>query len=68
MGVLSTEGDREHSLEIGKYTLDENASAFLDGNKLYLNEELIEGARPEAGPFFWAIQSLVDQASQQNKR
>jgi len=44
MCVLSTEGDREHSLEIGKYTLDIDASAFLDGNKLFQRHAALLGS------------------------
>ena len=44
MNVLSAEGDREHSLEIGKYTIDESATAFLDGNKLFQRHAALLGS------------------------
>lgn len=35
MNLLSAEGKTDHALEIGRYTIDENAKAYLDGNKLF---------------------------------
>ena len=35
MALLSAEGKTEHSLEIGRYTIDESAKAYLDGNRFF---------------------------------
>ena len=61
MGVLSTEGDREHSLEIGKYTLVENASAFLDGNKLFQRHAALLGSTGSGKS--WTVATILEQAA-----
>lgn len=62
MGVLSTEGDREHSLEIGKYTLDEEgASAFLDGNKLFQRHAALLGSTGSGKS--WTVATILERAA-----
>ena len=61
MCVLSTEGDREHSLEIGKYTLDGVASAFLDGNKLFQRHAALLGSTGSGKS--WTVATILEQAA-----
>jgi len=61
MCVLSTEGDREHSLEIGKYTLDIDASAFLDGNKLFQRHAALLGSTGSGKS--WTVATILEQAA-----
>lgn len=61
MSVLSTEGDREHSLEIGKYTLDENAAAFLDGNKLFQRHAALLGSTGSGKS--WTVATILERAA-----
>ena len=35
MNILVASGDKEQSLALGKYTIDDSATAYLDGNKFY---------------------------------
>ncbi len=61
MGLLSTAGDRAHSLEIGTYTLDENASAFVDGNKLFQRHAALLGSTGSGKS--WAVATILEQAA-----
>jgi uncharacterized protein len=61
MCVLSTEGDREHSLEIGKYTLDIDASAFLDGNKLFQRHAALLGSTGSGKS--WTVATILERAA-----
>ena len=44
MSLLASAGDTEHSLEIGKYAIDDSASAYLDGNKLFQRHAALLGS------------------------
>ncbi len=61
MCVLSTEGDREHSLEIGKYTLNIDASAFLDGNKLFQRHAALLGSTGSGKS--WTVATILEKAA-----
>jgi len=61
MCVLAAEGDREHSLEIGKYTLDESATAFLDGNKLFQRHAALLGSTGSGKS--WTVASILERAA-----
>lgn len=61
MSLLSTEGDREHSLEIGKYTLDESATAFLDGNRLFQRHAALLGSTGSGKS--WTVASILERAA-----
>ncbi len=61
MMLLSTEGKTDHSLEIGHYTIDENAKAYLDGNKLFQRHASLLGSTGSGKS--WSVASILEQAS-----
>ena len=61
MALLSVEGKTEHSLEIGRYTIDENAVAYLDGNKLFQRHASLVGSTG-AGKS-WIVAAILEQAA-----
>lgn len=61
MSLLSTEGKTDHSLEIGRYTIDENAKAYLDGNKLFQRHASLLGSTGSGKS--WTVASVLEQAS-----
>jgi len=61
MNLLSTAGKTEHSLEIGKYTIDKNAKAFLDGNKLFQRHASLLGSTGSGKS--WTVAALLEQAA-----
>lgn len=61
MSLLSVEGNTEHSLEIGRYTIDENAKAYLDGNKLFQRHASLLGSTGSGKS--WTVASLLEQAA-----
>ncbi|MFH1999218.1 MAG: ATP-binding protein [Planctomycetota bacterium] len=61
MGLLSTEGKTEHSLEIGRYTIDENAAAYLDGNKLFQRHASLLGSTGSGKS--WSVAAILEQAA-----
>ena len=62
MSMLASEGDRKHSLELGKYTLDESAAAFLDGNKLFQRHAALLGSTGSGKS--WTVASILERAAQ----
>jgi len=60
MGLLSNKGG-EHSLEIGRYTIDENAKAYLDGNKLFQRHASILGSTGSGKS--WTVASILEQTA-----
>jgi DNA helicase HerA-like ATPase len=61
MGLLSAEGKTEQSLEIGRYTIDESATAYLDGNKLFQRHASLLGSTGSGKS--WTVASILEQAS-----
>lgn len=61
MNLLNVEGDSAHSLEIGKYTIDESATAYLDGNKLFQRHASLLGSTGSGKS--WAVASILEQAA-----
>jgi len=61
MRLLSVEGKTEHSLEIGRYTIDENAKAYLDGNKLFQRHASLLGSTGSGKS--WTVASVLEQAA-----
>jgi uncharacterized protein len=61
MSLLSAEGNTGHSLEIGRYTIDENAKAYLDGNKLFQRHASLLGSTGSGKS--WSVASILEQAS-----
>lgn len=61
MCVLATEGDRQNSLELGRYTLDESAVAYLDGNKLFQRHAALVGSTGSGKS--WAVAAILERAA-----
>lgn len=61
MSLLSVEGKTDHSLEIGRYTIDENAKAYLDGNKLFQRHASLLGSTGSGKS--WTVASVLEQAA-----
>lgn len=61
MSLLAFAGERENSLEIGKYTLDESATAFLDGNKLFQRHAALLGSTGSGKS--WTVAAILEQAA-----
>jgi len=61
MNLLSTEGKTEHSLEIGRYTIDEKAVAYLDGNKLFQRHASLLGSTGSGKS--WSVAAILEQAA-----
>lgn len=61
MGILSEEGDKAHSLELGKYVIDESATAYLDGNKLFQRHAALLGSTGSGKS--WTVASILERAA-----
>jgi DNA helicase HerA-like ATPase len=61
MSLLSAEGKTGHSLEIGRYTIDEKAKAYLDGNKLFQRHASLLGSTGSGKS--WTVASILQQAA-----
>ena len=61
MALLSAEGKTEHSLEIGRYTIDESAKAYLDGNKFFQRHASLLGSTGSGKS--WSVASILEQAA-----
>jgi hypothetical protein len=62
MNLLSVEGKTEHSLDMGRYTIDESATAYLDGNKLFQRHAALLGSTGSGKS--WAVASILERAAQ----
>ena len=61
MALLSVEGKTEHSLEIGRYTIDEKAAAYLDGNKFFQRHASLLGSTGSGKS--WSVAAILEQAA-----
>lgn len=61
MNLLSSESKTEHSLEIGNYSIDDNAKSYLDGNKFFQRHASILGSTGSGKS--WAIASILEQVA-----
>ena len=61
MALLSAKGNTEHSLEIGRYTIDENAAAYLDGNKFFQRHASLLGSTGSGKS--WTVAAILEQAA-----
>lgn len=61
MSILSEEGKRGKSLEFGKYSMDESATAFLDGDKLFQRHAALLGSTGSGKS--WTVASILEQAA-----
>ncbi len=59
MQTISTQTNYAVPLSIGKYSIDENAEAFLDGDKLFQRHAVIVGSTGSGKS--WCVAKLVEQ-------
>lgn len=61
MNLLSVEGKTGHSLEMGRYTIDESATAYIDGNKLFQRHASLLGSTGSGKS--WTVAAILEQAA-----
>ncbi|WP_305952726.1 ATP-binding protein [Emticicia oligotrophica] len=59
MQTISTKENYEIPLSIGKYSIDENAEAFLDGDKLFQRHAVIVGSTGSGKS--WCVAKMIEQ-------
>lgn len=59
MKTISTKENYANPLSVGKYSIDENAEAFLDGDKLFQRHAVIVGSTGSGKS--WCVAKLVEQ-------
>lgn len=64
MNLLRKDADKEIELKIGNYSLDEKASAYLDGNKFFQRHAALLGSTGSGKS--WAIASILERANNLN--
>lgn len=61
MNLLSSEGQTDQALELGRYTLDESAIAYLDGNKLFQRHASLLGSTGSGKS--WTAAAILERAA-----
>jgi len=61
MGLLVREGDTDRALEIGSYTLDPRAKAFLDGDRFFQRHAALLGSTGSGKS--WTVARILERAS-----
>lgn len=61
MKVISSHENYDNPLSLGKYSIDENAEAFLDGNKLFQRHAVIVGSTGSGKS--WCVAKLIEQTA-----
>lgn len=61
MNLLVKDKDAKHSLSIGKYVLDENAAAILDGNKFFQRHAALLGSTGCGKS--WTVATILERIS-----
>ena len=61
MNLLVASGDKEQSLALGKYTIDDSATAYLDGNKFFQRHAALLGSTGSGKS--WTVASILEQAA-----
>ncbi len=61
MALLSDEGKGSESLEVGRYTIDENATAYLDGNKFFQRHASLLGSTGSGKS--WCVAAILEQSA-----
>ena len=61
MGLLVKKGDTAQALEIGKYTLDPDATAYLDGDKLFQRHAALLGSTGSGKS--WTVATILERAA-----
>ena len=61
MNILVIAGDKEQSLALGKYTIDDSAIAYLDGNKFFQRHAAILGSTGSGKS--WIVAALLERTA-----
>ena len=61
MGLLVKKGDTEQALEIGKYALDLDATAYLDGDKFFQRHAALLGSTGSGKS--WTVATILERAA-----
>jgi len=61
MSLLDKEGDTEHALTLGHYTLDPSAAAFLDGDKFFQRHAALLGSTGSGKS--WTVATILERAA-----
>lgn len=64
MQVISQLSDGENSLSLGTYTLDDNAKAYINGNKLFQRHAFIGGSTGSGKS--WTTAKIIEQMAKLN--
>ena len=62
MGIISESAKGKHALDVGNYTLDPKAKAFLDGNKLFQRHLALLGSTGSGKS--WTVATILEQAKE----
>lgn len=62
MGIISEEAKGEHALNVGSYTLDQKAIAYLDGNKLFQRHAALLGSTGTGKS--WTVATILERAKE----
>lgn len=61
MGLLAKEGDTEHALSVGHYTLDPTATAYLDGDRFFQRHAALLGSTGSGKS--WTVATILERAA-----
>ena len=61
MGLLVKKGDTEQALEIGKYALDPDATAYLDGDRFFQRHAALLGSTGSGKS--WTVATILERAA-----
>lgn len=61
MAVLSSSSDTSHALALGKYSMDEAATAYLDGDKFFQRHAALLGSTGSGKS--WTVAAVLEQAA-----
>ena len=61
MSIVSQSGKLESSFEIGKYTIDESATAYIDGNKFFQRHAALLGSTGSGKS--WTVATILEKAA-----
>ena len=61
MNILTASGDKQQSLALGKYTIDDSATAYLDGNKFFQRHAALLGSTGSGKS--WTVASILERSA-----
>jgi uncharacterized protein len=62
MNIVSQSSHLENSFEIGKYTIDDTATAYIDGNKFFQRHAALLGSTGSGKS--WTVAAILEKAAQ----